>query len=637
MKATPARARRWATAALSALALTAVAACGGGKRQQRGSGSADQADLTWQFWIGGTEDQAAWQKVADQAHTDHSGITVKLQGTDWNSYWSKIGTLLASGKAPCIIGMQSLRTASYASAMLPLDDLMKKYNLKAEDFDKPIMDGLKVDGKQIAIPYDSGPMVIFYNKDMFKAAGVADPKPGWTMDDFNAAAKKLTAAGRTGLVTAPGDLGVTSWVRTFTGAEPLADGKLALTDPKFEQGFQSYTRLRPHGQDRPAGAVAATPTSRPRSSRSGKAAMQLNGPWSLIDTKGKVKFQLGIAPIPAGPDGSKTYTAGSGFGISRSCKTPDAAFQAIMSMTSEKPLTTLASAGRAYPARTAAHPAWFTAAGIDGAKETLDYASENSVPAGHLEELGPGGRPARPVRHPGAERRDPAGPGAEDHPGPGGRWVLMSTHEPPSHRRPALGAPWPRYYPRGRGGGPRCGRDAPARRDLPGPEPGRPGPVHAVPDRDGAGDQPVRLAGVRRAHVPRHRQLHPPAARPGVPAGRAEHGAVRGAVRAAEPGRLARAWRLWVGPKIKGRQVFRVLFFIPVDDADGGQRDGLAADVPARRPDRLRAAERGSASARRTSSARRPGRCRRSSRCRSGRASATTSWSSPPAIDQVPQ
>src|SRR6185369_14883710 len=104
-----------------------------------------------------------------------------------------------------------------------------------------IMDGLKVDGKQIAIPYDSGPMVIFYNKDMFKAAGVADPKPGWTMDDFNAAAKKLTAAGRTGLVTAPGDLGVTSWVRTFTGAEPLADGKLALTDPKFEQGFQSYT------------------------------------------------------------------------------------------------------------------------------------------------------------------------------------------------------------------------------------------------------------------------------------------------------------------------------------------------------------------------------------------------------------
>ncbi|NIK57250.1 ABC transporter substrate-binding protein [Kribbella shirazensis] len=381
MRATPARARRWLTAAGAVLALTAVAACGGGGGggSDSGSGSADKADLTWQFWIGGTEDQAAWQKVADQAHTDHPGITVKLQGADWNNYWSKIGTLLASGKAPCIIGMQSLRLASYANAMLPLDDLMQKYGLKTEDFDKPIMDGLKSDGKQIAIPYDSGPMVIFYNKDLFKAAGVPDPKPGWTMDEFKAAAKKLTTGGRTGLVTTPGDLGVASWVRTMTGAEPLADGKLNLTDSKFTDGFKGwadFVRTDKIAPQVPSGSTDFETTQ----FVSGKSAMQLNGPWSLIDTLGKVKFNLGIAPIPAGPDGSKTFTAGSGFGISRSCKTPDAAFQAIMSMTSEKPLTTLAAAGRAYPARIAAHPAWFTAAKIPEAKEVIDYASENSVP-----------------------------------------------------------------------------------------------------------------------------------------------------------------------------------------------------------------------------------------------------------------
>lgn len=379
MNGTRVRTRRRLVAAAAVLAMGILSACGGGNDAGGESGSTDKADLTWQFWVGGTEDQAAWQKVADQAHTDHAGITVKLQGTDWNSYWSKIGTLLASGKAPCIIGMQSLRTASYAGAMLPLDDLMSKYGLKAEDFDKPIMDGLKVDGKQIAIPYDSGPMVIFYNRDAFKAAGVAEPKPGWTMDEFKAAAKKLTAAGKTGLVTYPGDLGVTSWVRTMTGAEPLADGKLNLTDQKFAEGFSDYAGFV--NTDKIAPQVPSGNSDfETQQFVAGKAAMQLNGPWSLIDTKGKVKFKLGIAPIPAGPDGSKTYTAGSGFGIARSCKTPDAAFQAIMSMTSEKPLTTLAAAGRAYPARTAAHPAWFTAAGIDGAKETLDYASENSIP-----------------------------------------------------------------------------------------------------------------------------------------------------------------------------------------------------------------------------------------------------------------
>jgi len=371
--------RRRLLAALAVLTVGAVSACGGDGGGGGESESADQADLTFQFWVGGTEDQAAWQKVADQAHTDHPGITVKLQGTSWENYWSKIGTLLASGKAPCIVGMQSLRLASYANAMLPLDDLMTKYGLKTEDFDKPIMDGLKADGKQIAIPYDSGPLVIFYNRDAFKAAGVAEPKPGWTIDEFKAAAKKLTTAGRTGLVTTPGDMGVPAWVRTLTGAEPLADGKLNLTDPKFVEGFQGYTDFVRTDKIAPQ-VPGGNPDFEAQQFVAGKAAMQLNGPWSLIDTKGKVKFQLGIAPIPAGPDGSKTYTAGSGFGISRSCKTPDAAFQAIMSMTGEKPLTTLAAAGRAYPARIAAHPAWFTAAGIDGAKETIDYASENSIP-----------------------------------------------------------------------------------------------------------------------------------------------------------------------------------------------------------------------------------------------------------------
>ncbi|HET6293148.1 MAG TPA: sugar ABC transporter substrate-binding protein [Kribbella sp.] len=371
-------ARRRLVAALAVLAMGTVAACGGGGGSDDAA-SADQADLTWQFWIGGTADQAAWQKVADQAKADHPGITVKLEGASWENYWSKIGTTLASGKAPCIIGMQSLRLASYANAMLPLDDLMAKYNVKAEDFDKPIMDGLKSDGKQIAIPYDSGPMVIFYNRDLFKAAGIAEPKPGWTMDEFKAAATKLSTGGKYGFVTTPGDLAFLPWVLTTTGAQPLKDNKLALTDPAFTDGYQQYVDLVV--KDKIAPRVPAGGTDFETTNFiSGKAAMKLDGPWSLIDLKGKSKFSLGIAPMPAGADGSKTYTAGSGFGISRSCKTPDAAFQAIVSMTSQKPLTDLAAAGRAYPSRPTAHDAWYTAANLQGARETIEYASQHSIP-----------------------------------------------------------------------------------------------------------------------------------------------------------------------------------------------------------------------------------------------------------------
>jgi ABC-type glycerol-3-phosphate transport system substrate-binding protein len=49
-------------------------------------------------------------------------------------------------------------------------------------------------------------------------------------------------------------------------------------------------------------------------------------------------------------------------------------------MTSDKALTGLASVGRAYPARPAVAEAWYGAAKIEGARETLDYATTNSVP-----------------------------------------------------------------------------------------------------------------------------------------------------------------------------------------------------------------------------------------------------------------
>ena len=44
------------------------------------------------------------------------------------------------------------------------------------------------------------------------------------------------------------------------------------------------------------------------------------------------EFQVGIAPMPAGASGSKTWSDGSGFGVTKDCKNPDEAFQAVSVM-----------------------------------------------------------------------------------------------------------------------------------------------------------------------------------------------------------------------------------------------------------------------------------------------------------------
>jgi ABC-type glycerol-3-phosphate transport system substrate-binding protein len=340
------------------------------------------ADLTFQFWIAGEADQKAWETVVAVAMADHPGLKITVQGTPWPDYWSKIGNQLSNTGAPCIVGMQSLRLAAYGDQLVPLDDLMVKYGVKAEDFDKSILDGTKHGGKQVALPYDFGPLIVYYNRDSFKAANIAEPKPGWTLDDFTKAATALTTGGKFGFTTASIDQEYVTWVLNLTGAEVLgADGKLALTSPAFVEGYKQYVALMRQGIAPPVSVAGYDGYLAMLSQfQDGSAAMYVDGPWMVISNRDAVKFDMGMVPMPAGPGGSKHYTAGSGFGISKQCATPEAAFQAIVSMTGDEALTGLASVGRAYPARPAVADAWYTAAKIEGARETLDYATAHSVP-----------------------------------------------------------------------------------------------------------------------------------------------------------------------------------------------------------------------------------------------------------------
>jgi multiple sugar transport system substrate-binding protein len=346
--------------------------------------TAVSADLTFQFWIGGAADKKAWETVTAVAMADHPGIKITVTGNPWPTYWTRIGTQLASPTSPCIVGMQSLRLEAYADQLVPMDDLMAKYKVNPADFDQSILNALKHGGKQVALPYDFGPLIIFYNRDAFAAAGVAEPKPGWTLADFTAAATALTTGGKFGFTTSSIDQEYLAWVLDLSGAEVLdAGGKLALTAPAFVDGYKQWVALMKSGITPPGSGGAAGYTgylAMLSEFQSGSAAMYVDGPWTVISNRDAVKFDMGMAPMPAGAGGSKHYTAGSGFGISKQCATPEAAFQAIVSMTSDTALKGLASVGRAYPARPAVADAWYTAAKIEGARETLEYANAHSVP-----------------------------------------------------------------------------------------------------------------------------------------------------------------------------------------------------------------------------------------------------------------
>ncbi|MEU1848730.1 sugar ABC transporter substrate-binding protein [Streptomyces sp. NPDC019990] len=357
------------------LAGTLVTACGAGGEDVGGPKT-----LTWSMWTSVGEEPVIWQEIAERVSGEDPQIRVRLETSSFNDYFAKIGTRLAGDDAPCIVSMQSLRTAGYAQGMRPLDDLIAKNKFDLSDFDKSIMEGLKVDGKQYALPYDLGPAILTYNKDMFRTAGVPEPKPGWTLSEFESAARELTGDGTYGFVAAPVDVWMFPMVLTKTGAQPTdGEGNLRLTTPAMTEGVQWYADLVARKMVAPQ-LPGSDPSFAERKFLDGNVAMGANGPWALEALKEQASFSVGLTTMPAGPDGSRTYSSGSGFGISKSCPEPELAFKAITIMTAQEQLKWLAEEGRAYPSRESAQRAWYENAGIAGAQEVLEAANATATP-----------------------------------------------------------------------------------------------------------------------------------------------------------------------------------------------------------------------------------------------------------------
>ena len=373
------RKRALAVAAAATLAL-AVAACGsdggGGSTTSEG-----KTTMVWNMWSGSTAEVDAWNHLSQMVTAKHPDLALDFQTSSFNDYWTKLAAQASGGDAGCILGVQSYRAPSISQLLVPLDDMLAGAGINAADYDPSIWKALQVDGQQLAVPYDFGPLLMFYNADRFREAGVPIPTTSWTVQDFVSAAQSLTSGGKYGFAVYPTIDSVTPWSLSLQGTRPLnAQGELDLTQEGFVKAVQWYADLVT--QLKVAPQVVATNDATPalNSFIAGDAAMVVDGPWQLVNVMDQAQFEVGVAPIPAGPSGSHSQVAGSGFGISQTCPDPDKALQAIAVLTGPEALQYLAAQGRAFPARTAQQESWFSPE-LAGAKDGLLAAIENGVPA----------------------------------------------------------------------------------------------------------------------------------------------------------------------------------------------------------------------------------------------------------------
>ncbi len=330
-----------------------LAACGGAKAP---AATAGPANITMMMW-GDPAELEVWNQIVADFHQANPNITVKVDVSDWDSYWTKLKTMLSAGTPPDVFAMDAPLYLDYQSrgVLLNLQPYLDKNPDMLKDVYPQTLEAYKTPDGMYGLPRDFQTIVLFYNKDMFDAAGVAYPTADWTYDDLRKAAKALTKVGADGKPTQYG-FSADLWDLELIWSEGIwANGgevisqdhmKTLIGDPKAREAWQLFHDMMFVDKSWPTQTVALEYGGDPF--LAGAAAMTTIGHWA-IPGYSEAKFKWDVAPMPKGPSGPATSVNSAGFVVGKASKYPDAAFEFLKYVVSEPAQTKLAQLGFAIP------------------------------------------------------------------------------------------------------------------------------------------------------------------------------------------------------------------------------------------------------------------------------------------------
>lgn len=305
------------------------------------------------------------QKQFDKFFTErHPNISVTIENTAWGDFQKKYVTAAAGGSLPDLMYQHFswIQTFVRQGVFHNLKDYVGgQSDFKMDDFTKPSTTPFLANGDLYAVPYDCGPLMLFYNKDLLDKNGIDEPTDKWTMDDLKAAALKVAAAGDGRIWGIAGGPAPTSsdlappWLFPF-GARFVNDTQTecVINEPAAVEAMTYWQELR-DAKAVPTSAQAAAVTPDPFVA--GRAAFQLNGTWGTPQLQSMAKFTWSMAKWPSGPVKRSTAAEGSGYAITESSDQKDATWIYLNEYISEAGQNFMwASTGRGSPSRSSAWP-----------------------------------------------------------------------------------------------------------------------------------------------------------------------------------------------------------------------------------------------------------------------------------------
>jgi multiple sugar transport system substrate-binding protein len=357
--------RRGAIALLALLALAAAAVAATARTSAEAAGQADKITI----WVGwSARELKAFKGIVAEYDKKHADVTVKVVGGINDD---KITAAIRGGNVPDVVSsFTSANVGSYckSGAWIDLKPFLSKDSLDVNVFPKTSQYYTQYNGKRCALPLLADVYGFYYNKKMFKAAGLKGPPK--TMSQLTEYAKKLTKRDASGKIKVAG---YNPFLGFYAGNAPDLSAYAPLYGAKWIDGggksqlskdpawarlmrwqkslvdWYGYKNLQKFN------AGAADEFSASHAFEIGKLAMMIDGEWRVAFIKAEhPALDYGTAPAPvddAHPDlYGAGYVNGTIIGIPKGVKHKDQAWKLLKYLTfDEHPLALFSNAIRNVP------------------------------------------------------------------------------------------------------------------------------------------------------------------------------------------------------------------------------------------------------------------------------------------------
>jgi len=273
------------------------------------------------------------QAVIAAFEEKYPDIKVELESVPLSDIILKYKTLIAGDEAPDVMSMNLENSYTFASlgAMEPLDEWITSSGLDTNIYYKATLDMWKFEDVQYYIPATFSDVVLYYNKDLFDAAGLAYPTRDWTWDDLKTAAIALTK-------DTDGDGKIDQWgyslpwwpimLEMYNASIWSEDGTTCtLNSAEGIKAVQTMVDARYEGKFAPTADQLAEQGDWDMFI-AGKLAMYPTGPWAVQPFNDAATFTYDIAHMPAG-DKQATQVYANSYGMSATSAHKEAAWKFI--------------------------------------------------------------------------------------------------------------------------------------------------------------------------------------------------------------------------------------------------------------------------------------------------------------------